>query len=113
MQAIHMLLALVLVLMQPASALVLPSAAAANAVRSRSATPIMGNNAPEGPFSPIVRVGKVVLGEKLFNKVRGKAIGYHSQFISEFCEDYGVSSKMRGGLIKKAKTTGGLLGFLS
>lgn len=55
----------------------------------------------------------MVLGEKDFNKIRGKAISIHSQFITEFCEDFGVPTQMRGGLIKKAKTVGGRLGFLS
>lgn len=73
----------------------------------------MGNNAPDGPFTPIVLAGKVVLGEKLFNKIRGKGIAIHSEIITDFCEDFGVPRAMRGGLIKKAKTTGGLLGFLN
>lgn len=74
---------------------------------------MMGNNAPEGPFTPIVLAGKVVLGEKTFNKVRGKAIQIHSTIITEFCETYGVPRSMRGALVKKAKTTGGRLGFLN
>ena len=73
----------------------------------------MGNNAPIGPFTPVVRAGKVVLGEKTFNKYRGKIISYHSQFIGNFCEDYGVPKNMKAGLVKKAKLTGGLLGFLN
>jgi hypothetical protein len=89
----------------------------------------------------------VVLGEKFFNKIRGKGIAIHSQapssspcpnpkphpndapnpnlnptpnlyathpqIISEFCDDYGVPRAMRGALIKKAKITGGDLGFLN
>eukprot|EP00316_Scyphosphaera_apsteinii_P007324 CAMPEP_0119299050 /NCGR_PEP_ID=MMETSP1333-20130426/1168_1 /TAXON_ID=418940 /ORGANISM="Scyphosphaera apsteinii, Strain RCC1455" /LENGTH=90 /DNA_ID=CAMNT_0007300343 /DNA_START=110 /DNA_END=382 /DNA_ORIENTATION=- len=90
----------------------MPAASTVNYM-SRLDTPVMGNNAPEGPFTPIVLAGKVVLGEKIFNKIRGKAITFHSQFITEFCEDYGVPRAMRGALIKKAKTTGGILGFLS
>ena len=54
-----------------------------------------------------------VLGDQLLNKVRGKAITIHSQLITEFCQDYGVQPKTRGGLIKKAKNTGDKLGFLS
>ena len=79
----------------------------------RASTPTMGNNAPDGPFTPVCLAGKVVLGEKTFNKYRGKIISFHSQFIKEFCEDYGVPRKMGGALIAKAKTTGGILGFLS
>ena len=37
----------------------------------------------------------------------------HPQVITDFCEDFGVPRAMRGALIKKAKTTGGLLGFLN
>ena len=132
------------------SALVMPVAPAPQAVASRSAAITMGNNAPEGPFTPIVLAGKVppiaesvkfserlhpvvhmhgvgpqpialtprrsrqvVLGEKFFNKIRGKGIAIHSQVITEFCEDYGVPRSMRGALIKKAKITGGDLGFLN
>jgi hypothetical protein len=96
------------------AALVLPAVMpTAFGVRTRSTAPaMMGNNAPEGPFSPVVRLGKVVLGDKLFNKVRGKAISYHSQAITQFCTEYGVPAKTRGGLVKKAKIVGGDLGFL-
>ena len=90
-----------------------PLSALPSATRRAPAPPAMGNNAPEGPFTPIVRAGKVVLGEKRFNKIRGKVISYHSQFIGEFCEDYGVPKDIRGGLVKKAKITGGQLGFLN
>jgi hypothetical protein len=109
------LLALLACLVTGGAAFVVPAAHAAAPTLNRAASSAvsMGNNAPDGPFTPAVRLGKVVLGEKLLNKVRGKAISYHSQFITEFCQDFGVSTKMRGGLIKKAKKTGGLLGFLS
>ena len=70
-------------------------------------------NAPDGPFTPVVKLGKLVLGDQLLNKVRGKAITIHSQLITEFCQDYGVQPKTRGGLIKKAKNVGAALGFLS
>ena len=46
-------------------------------------------------------------------KLRGKAISYHSQFINEFCADYGVPKRINQGLIKKAKVVGSDLGFLS
>merc|ERR1712023_188232 len=92
-----------------AAAFVVPAAATAQTRMQRTAVPTMGKMAKDGPFTPIVLAGKFVLGEKLLNKVRGKAISYHSQFISEFCYDYGVPNKMRGALIKKAKTTGDTL----
>jgi len=90
-----------------------PAIAQMSAPSARAASPVMGNNAPDGPFTPIVLGAKVVLGEKLLNKIRGKAISYHAQFITEFCDDFGVAREVRGALVKKAKVTGGLLGFLS
>ena len=107
-------LCLLLALWAPlAAAFVAPTAVRGAAQQRVAASPVMGKMAKDGPFTPLVLAGKVVLGEKLLNKVRGKAISYHSQYISEFCYDYGVPNKMRGALIKKAKTTGDELGFLS
>lgn len=40
----------------------------------------------EGVFSPVVKIGKVVLGEQRLNKVRGKVIAMHSDVISAFVE---------------------------
>jgi hypothetical protein len=65
-----------------------------------------------GLFSPAVIVGKVVLGEGRLNKVRGKVIALHSQTITSFCEWVGADPRLRGMLIKKAKTTGDELGML-
>jgi hypothetical protein len=39
----------------------------------------MGNKATGGPFAPLVVVVRNVVGEKDFNKLRGKAISLHSQ----------------------------------
>jgi hypothetical protein len=39
----------------------------------------MGNKATGGPFAPLVRVTRQVVGQKEFNKFRGKAISLHSQ----------------------------------
>lgn len=39
----------------------------------------MGNKATGGPFAPLVVVVRSVVGEKDFNKLRGKAISLHSQ----------------------------------
>lgn len=39
----------------------------------------MGNKATGGPFSPLVNVVRGIVGEKDFNKLRGKAISLHSQ----------------------------------
>ena len=73
----------------------------------------MGNNAPTGPFTPIVLFGKQLLGEKTFNKIRGKGISIHSQVIGYFCTYTGTPRKMNQLLIKKAKVNGGRLGFLN
>ena len=43
--------------------------------------------AKDGPFTPLVLLAKVVLGEPRLLKLRGKAISYHSQAIKEFCAD--------------------------
>jgi hypothetical protein len=72
----------------------------------------MGKVSKFGLFSPAVIAAKVILGEARLNKVRGKAIALHSQTITSFCEWVGTDNKMRGQLIKKAKTTGDELGFL-
>jgi hypothetical protein len=39
----------------------------------------MGNKGAGGPFAPLVVVVRGVVGEKEFNKLRGKAISLHSQ----------------------------------
>lgn len=87
MRVVMMLVAL-LGMFAPSMAFVAPAPAVR--VQARTSSPVMGNNAPEGPFTPIVLAGKVVLGEKTFNKIRGKGISIHSQVITEFCEDFGA-----------------------
>merc|ERR1719326_1095558 len=101
-------------LLAPASALTLgaPVRAASAPAATRAAAVTMGA-AVEGPFSPAVRFAKLVLGETELKKLRGKAISYHSQFINDFCVEYGVPKKMNQALIKKAKVVGSDLGFLS
>lgn len=64
-----------------------------------------------GIFSPAVYGAKLVLGTDKLNKIRGKAISLHSQYIGEFCEWIGAYH-LRTQLIKKAKTNGDILGFL-
>jgi hypothetical protein len=63
-------------------------------------------------FAPIVNVVRKIIGIKEFNQIRGKAISIHSQVITEFCKFVGAQQKVRQGLIRKAKTNGGKLGFL-
>jgi hypothetical protein len=71
----------------------------------------MGSQAKFGIFSPAVYAAKIVLGSDKLNKVRGKAISLHSQYIGEFCEWVGAYH-LRTRLVKKAKTNGDILGFL-
>jgi hypothetical protein len=58
------------------------------AQRTGSSSLQMGNMAKFGVFSPAVYAAKVVLGADKLNKIRGKAISLHSQYIGEFCEWY-------------------------
>jgi hypothetical protein len=46
----------------------------------------MGSQAKFGIFSPAVYIAKAVLGGDKLNKIRGKAISLHSQYIGDFCE---------------------------
>ena len=39
----------------------------------------MGNKGEGGPFAPLVRLVRGVMGQKEFNQFRGKAISAHSQ----------------------------------
>merc|ERR1719183_936503 len=71
----------------------------------------MGKMAKFGVFSPAVYASKIVLGEAQLNKIRGKAISLHSQYIGDFCTWAGAYH-LRTRLIKKAKTNGDILGFL-
>lgn len=72
----------------------------------------MAKNAKFGPFTPAVLAGKLVLGEKQLNKIRGKSIKLHAQVIVEFCKATGADSKTRMALIQTAKQNGNTLGFL-
>jgi hypothetical protein len=98
-----------------------PTRACVHAVTFARAVPLapvgaalrMGNNAPTGPFTPLVLFGKQLLGDKTFNKIRGKLISYHSQIIGYFCSYTGAPRRMNQLLIKKAKINGGRLGFLN
>ena len=71
----------------------------------------MGSQAKFGIFSPAVYGAKIALGNDKLNKLRGKAISLHSQYIGNFCEWAGAYH-LRVRLIKKAKTNGDTLGFL-
>eukprot|EP00182_Erythrolobus_australicus_P001907 CAMPEP_0185832080 /NCGR_PEP_ID=MMETSP1353-20130828/1878_1 /TAXON_ID=1077150 /ORGANISM="Erythrolobus australicus, Strain CCMP3124" /LENGTH=122 /DNA_ID=CAMNT_0028530219 /DNA_START=1 /DNA_END=369 /DNA_ORIENTATION=- len=93
--------------------------AAAVARRASAARPqrqarwTMGKQAAFGPFSPIVIAARLVIGEKRFNKLRGKGISLHSQAITNFCDYVGAGGKTKQGIIRLAKTNGNTLGFLS
>mmetsp|Transcript_5051 Transcript_5051/g.7037 ORF Transcript_5051/g.7037 Transcript_5051/m.7037 type:complete len:117 (-) Transcript_5051:199-549(-) len=73
----------------------------------------MAKVAKFGVFSPAVIATRVVVGEKRFNKLRGKGIALHSQVIGDFCKYIGAEPKVRTGLIGLAKNNGNTLGFLS
>ncbi|EED92994.1 predicted protein [Thalassiosira pseudonana CCMP1335] len=85
--------------------------AAAPVARTSKTSLQMGSQAKFGIFSPAVYVAKIGLGNDRLNKIRGKAISLHSQYIGEFCEWAGAYH-LRTRLIKKAKTNGDTLGFL-
>lgn len=70
-----------------------------------------GKMAKFGVFSPAVYAAKLALGTEKLNKLRGKAISLHSQYIGDFCLWAGAYH-LRTQLIKKAKTNGDVLGFL-
>lgn len=70
-----------------------------------------GKMAKFGVFSPAVYAAKIALGTEKLNKLRGKAISLHSQYIGDFCQWVGAYH-LRTKLIKKAKTNGDVLGFL-
>lgn len=67
-----------------------PRASTAAAITARARTGKtslqMGSMAKFGIFSPAVYGAKIVLGQDKLNKIRGKAISLHSQYIGEFCE---------------------------
>ena len=79
--------------------------------RSSRSSLHMGSQAKFGVFSPAVYAGKLILGQDKLNKIRGKAISLHSQYIGDFCVWVGAYH-LRTRLIKKAKTNGDTLGFL-
>ena len=74
---------------------------------------VAGNPGAGGPFAPIVRVTRNIMGVKEFNKLRGKAISLHSQVIKDFCKQIGADPKQVQGLIILAKKNGEKLGFLA
>lgn len=74
---------------------------------------MMGNKGAGGPFAPLVVVTRNAVGEKDFNKLRGKAISLHSQVIKDFCKQLGVDNKQVQGVIRLAKKNGEKLGFLA
>lgn len=73
----------------------------------------MGKVAKFGPFTPAVVVTRLIMGNKPFNKFRGKGIALHSQVITAFCDFTGAGPRMRQNLIRQAKRNGDTLGFLS
>jgi hypothetical protein len=78
---------------------------------SRTQLYMGGKMSKFGIFSPAVYAAKFALGPDRLNKIRGKAISLHSQYIGDFCEWIGAYH-LRTQLIKKAKVNGDTLGFL-
>merc|ERR1719199_2199817 len=72
--------------------------------RPRAAQTIrMGSMAKFGVFSPAVYAGRIILGDKRLEKVRGQGISLHSQAITEFCVFVGATPKMRGAAHQKGE----------
>lgn len=55
----------------------------------------MGNKATGGPFAPLVVVVRNIVGDKEFNKLRGKAISLHSQGVCVSCGTAAVVAASR------------------
>jgi hypothetical protein len=53
------------------------------------------------------------MGTPKFNQLRGQAIALHAKAITHFCNRFGISSKERQALIRKARDNGQWLGFLA
>ncbi|GMH38585.1 hypothetical protein BSKO_06469 [Bryopsis sp. KO-2023] len=87
--------------------------AVSSAGRPVRAVTTMGNKATTGPFAPLVRVARDVVGKKKFNQLRGKAISIHSNVIKEFCGNVGADRRVAQGVIRLAKKNGEFLGFLA
>lgn len=73
----------------------------------------MARVAKFGPFTPLLQLTRLIIGDKPLNKLRGKGIALHSQAITAFCDFSGTGPKMRQSLIRVAKENGSKLGFLS
>ena len=58
-------------------------------------TVTMGSMAKFGVFSPAVYAGRLLLGDKSLESVRGKGISLHSQAINEFCLFVGAPARSR------------------
>lgn len=63
-------------------------------------------------FAPLVILIRKWIGDPDFVKLRGKAIALHSQVITHFCKQLGISTKERQSLIRLARDNGKRLGFL-
>ena len=83
-----------------------------------------GKKHQDGIFTPVVKLGRLVLGEKILNKVRGKAISIHSDviggFVSTSDSSFGqttlkqlfyIADKDGNGTIEKEELKDALLGL--
>jgi len=64
-------------------------------------------------FAPIVTIARLILGQKRFTKIRGKAIALHSQVITNFCNQIGIDRTQRQSMIRLARDNGKRLGLLA
>lgn len=76
------------------------SAGSSGALAYRRRVTVMGNKATGGPFAPLVKITRNVMGTKEFNKFRGQGISLHSQVIKQFCQQIGADNKQIQGLIR-------------
>lgn len=84
------------------------SAGSSGALAYRRRVTVMGNKSTGGPFAPLVKVTRNVMGTKEFNKFRGQGISLHSQVIKQFCQQIGADNKQIQGLIRVRVVEGGL-----
>ncbi len=64
-------------------------------------------------FAPLVILTRNIMGKPKFTQLRGKAIAAHCKVITQVCNNLGIESATRQGMIRLAKDNGKLLGLLA
>ncbi|MDJ0799144.1 MAG: electron transporter [Calothrix sp. MO_167.B12] len=64
-------------------------------------------------FAAFVVLARKCLGQKQFNRVRGKWIALHVQTINHFCDRFSINTTTRQHLIRLARENGKRLGLLA